>query len=334
MPHKLPKYVKCVRSKDKDYYYFDTGKLRDGKKVYARLPDLRDPKFSGSHAAMMGHRNRGHRAEVMRLPKLIDLFQRSPAYRGLSDSSKRLYDIYLRKLEKLLPTAPVAEITRGDMRKLFDGMADTPGAANAFLSTASALFSWGAGREYLTANPCDGIDQFPSGEHEPWPQHIVDAALISVNAEARLLVHLLLYTGQRIGDVLGMAWNDISGDHIAVRQRKTKKALRIRMHKRLRAELESQKRRGVLICTAENGRPLTDQSARYLLQKFAKALGAHVVPHGLRKNAVNELLAAGCSIAETSAITGQTLRMVEHYAKGRNQETLGDSAVLRWEARS
>ena len=54
----LPKYVKRVRSKGKDYYYFDTGKRVDGKKVYAKLPDLRDMKFGGSYAALMGHRNR------------------------------------------------------------------------------------------------------------------------------------------------------------------------------------------------------------------------------------------------------------------------------------
>jgi integrase len=150
----------------------------------------------------------------------------------------------------------------------------------------------------------------------------------------RLLVHLLLYTGQRLGDVLAMSWTDISGEHVRVRQSKTKKPLTIRMHKALRAQLQARPRSGLLICVNEAGRPLRDQSARYLLQKFAKGLGVHVVPHGLRKNAVNELLAAGCSIAEVSAITGQTLRMVEYYARGRNQEMLGDSAVLRWEARS
>lgn len=44
------------------------------------------------------------------------------------------------------------------------------------------------------------------------------------------------------------------------------------------------------------------------------ALGIKTVPHGLRKNAVNALLEAGCTIAEVSAITGQTHQVVEHYA--------------------
>lgn len=327
----LPKYVKCVRAKGKAYYYFDTGKRVDGKKVYAPLPSPRSPEFGGKYAAYLGHRNRGHRVELTRIPKLIELYQKGPAYRGLSEASKKLYDIYLRRLEKLMPTAPVAEITRGDMRKLFDGMAEKPGAANGFISTASALFTWGQQREYMTANPCEGIELFPNVEHDPWPQHVVDAALSAEDADVCLLVHLLLYTGQRLGDVLAMSWSDITGEHVRVRQSKTNKPLTIRMHKALRAQLQARPRSGVLICVGRSGRPIRDQAARYQLQKFAKALGSHVVPHGLRKNAVNELLAAGCSVAEVAAITGQTLRMVEYYARGRNQQMLGDSAVLRWE---
>jgi hypothetical protein len=55
------------------------------------------------------------------------------------------------------------------------------------------------------------------------------------------------------------------------------------------------------------------------------------VPHGLRKNAVIALLEAGCSSPETAAISGQSLRVVEHYAKERDQSLMADSAVLKWQ---
>jgi hypothetical protein len=57
------------------------------------------------------------------------------------------------------------------------------------------------------------------------------------------------------------------------------------------------------------------------------------VPHGLRKNAVNALLEAECSTAEVSAITGQSLQMIEHYAKHRNTAKLASTAILKFEAR-
>lgn len=331
MPHKLPKYVKRVRSKGKDYFYFDTGKRVDGRRIYSALPDIRSLEFGGSYAAMLGHRNRHGAIEIVRVPKLIDLYQKSPAYRGLSDGSKRIYDIYLRRLEKLLPTAPVAEITRGDMQRLIDGMADTPGAANTFLGACGALFKWGLGREYLRENPCDGIEAFKLGEHAPWPEAVLSAALTSRDDRIRLLAHMLYYTAQRINDVLAMMWSDIDGNRLTIRQRKTKKVYQIPLHSALRTELAKTHRVGLTIITDEKGRPLRAETARRRLKDFVTGYGVDRVPHGLRKNAVNALLEAGCSAAETAAISGQSLQMVEHYAKQRNQEKLADAAILQWE---
>ncbi len=327
----LPKYVKCVRSKGRDYYYFDTGKRVDGKRVYTPLPHLRSPEFGGSYAAMMGHRNRPGPKERLSVPALIDLYERSGAYRALSASSQKLYGIYLRRFEKLMPTAPAAEITAIDMQTLVDKMADTPGAANQFAAVTRTLFSWAAARGYVTSNPCEHIVRNAKGEHAPWPDHILAAALAADDGTVRLLTHLLFYTGQRIGDVLRMTWADIVDGRVKVRQAKTGKLLTIRLHSALATELARHPRATLTICATKAGRPMTDDWARKQLQAFAAKRGAQIVPHGLRKNAVIALLANQCSIAETAAITGQTLQMVEHYAKQRDQVALADSAVLRWE---
>jgi hypothetical protein len=45
---------------------------------------------------------------------------------------------------------------------------------------------------------------------------------------------------------------------------------------------------------------------------------------------VNALLECGCSAAETAAISGQTLQLVEHYAKKRDQRKLASAAILKW----
>ena len=50
------------------------------------------------------------------------------------------------------------------------------------------------------------------------------------------------------------------------------------------------------------------------------------------KNAVNALLEVGCTIAEVSAITGQTHQVVEHYAAKVNRRKLGKAAILKFEA--
>ena len=330
MPLKYPKYVRRKVAKGRDYFYFDTGKVVDGKRVLVALPHIRDPRFGGSYAALMGHRHRPHAGDVLRIPKLVDLYERSPRFRRRSEATKRLYSIYLRKLEALLPTAPVSEITRGDIRKLVDGMADTPGAANAFLKVCGVLFAWAKEGEYIDRNPCDGLAKFEGGEHDPWPDHIVNAALEAEDRTVRLLAHLLLYTAQRIGDVVRMTWQDLANGRVRVVIRKTGRTLNIRQHKRLEAELATRPRDSIVVCTVD-GQPITEAQARYRLQKFTEALGCKTVPHGLRKNAVNALLEAGCTAAETAAVSQQSLAMVEHYAKARDAAKLGDAAILRWE---
>jgi integrase len=325
-----------VRAKGRDYYYFDTGKLVGDKKVWARLPDLRSPDFGGALATMQGHRNRRPNNAGLTIPELVDLYQRSPAYRDLAVSSRYNYDLYLRRLERLLPTAPASLITRGDFRRLFDKMGNTPGAANLFLGTCGALFKWAAANEYIATSPTKGIKPLKMGEHDPWPLPILNAALVTEDERVRLLTHLLYYTALRLNDALSLTWGNIVGNRIVVRPQKTRRhrqELSIPIHRALAAEIARTPKRALAIAVNPNtGRAFGEKVARDLLQDFATGLGASVVPHGLRKNAVNALLEAGCSVAETAAISGQTLQLVEHYAKQRDQSKLADAAVLRWEA--
>lgn len=329
------KFIRKVRAKGRDYFYFNTGRDVNGKTVWKRLPDANDPSFWPTYGALLGHRNR-RPASVLTVPKLIDLYQKSTHYRTkLADGTRSRYDIYLRRFAEMMPTAPAAEITRADMRRLVDGMAETPGAANLFLGTCGALFAWAAKHEYITASPTKGIDLMEMGEHEPWPKHLLEAALGSDDKRVRLLTHLLYFTALRINDALALTWSNIEGDRLVVRPQKARRRrqeLSIRIHRDLRAELETVPRDALVIAiNPATGRKWTDAAARKALQEFATGLGEKVVPHGLRKNAVNALLEVGCSVAETASISGQSLQLVEHYAKRRDQAKLGDAAVLRWE---
>ena len=329
------KYIRKVRAKGKDYYYFNTGREAGGKVVWKRLPDINDLSFWPTYGALLGHRNRKP-VSVLTVPKLIDLYQKSPHYKTkLTAGSRSRYDIYLRRFADLMPTAPAAEITRADMRRLVDSMADTPGAANLFLGTCGALFAWASKHEYIGSSPTKGIELLEMGEHEPWPKPVLDAALATDDARVRLLVHLLYYTALRINDVLSLTWANVEGDRLVVRPQKSarrRQELSIKMHESLRAELATVARDGFVIAiNPVTGLKWTAAAARKALQEFAAKHGAKVVPHGLRKNAVNALLELGCSVAEPASISGQSLQLVEHYAKGRDQARLSDSAVLKWE---
>lgn len=127
-----------------------------------------------------------------------------------------------------------------------------------------------------------------------------------------------------------IAWAIITDDGIPVRQQKTGKEMFIPMLPALRVELGLAPKRALTVLSNRIGRALQPAVFASWVATFARANGVHLVPHGLRKNAVNALLEAGCSTAEVSAITGQSLSIVEHYAKQRNQRRIATTAAAKW----
>jgi integrase len=172
---------------------------------------------------------------------------------------------------------------------------------------------------------------YPVGEHKPWPEHVLNAALESDDQLFRLAVATHYYTGQRTGDCCNMSWNIITADwHIPVVQQKTRTSLEIPVHPKLRAEIEAAPRPALSILSNQKGGRLRPDAFRQWCKDFGETFGIELVPHGLRKNAVNGLLEAGCSTAEVSSITGQSLAKVESYAKHRNQPKIAKVAMGRW----
>jgi integrase len=213
-------------------------------------------------------------------------------------------------------------------------MGSARGAINLRLGVVGALYKWGRKKKVIhpDCEPTKGLEPEKMGEHEPWPDHVLEAALASETARVKLATHLLFYTGQRIGDVCAMRWSDIRDGQIEIKQQKTGREMSIPIHAKLAAILEQTPRRALTIISSHDGNAILPNAIRLELQAFVKAaFKMKIVPHGLRKNAVNAILEAGCSTAETSAVTGQSLQMVEHYAKKRNQKKLASAAILTWE---
>lgn len=329
---KIIQYVKRTKAKGRWYYYFDTGQVDEkGKRVWLRLPDPADRSFGATYAALLGHRSRRENVQTeLTVAKLIDLYQSSAQFEKLKPATQSLYRTYQNHFVDELGAGPAQQIERKDIVLMLDRMASRPGAANMVLKTCSSAYAWARKRGHVTNNPFSDIDPMDLGEHQPWPDHILTAALTCEDDNLRLAVHLLYYTAQRIGDVVAMRWRDIEDDHILVTQEKTGKTLEIPIHAELGKELDRHPRS---LATIIGGEPSKYRIERLRLdiQAFAAGFGAKVVPHGLRKNAVNALLEAGCSVAETAAISGQSLAMVEHYAKRRSQSKLGKSAILKWQ---
>jgi integrase len=338
---KLP-HVHTKRAKGRTYFYFDTGaKSESGGKVLKRLPDIRDPTFARAYQQAQALRTRRVTVEGERtFDWLLRMFERSVEFRALAKNSQTNYSRHLGYASANFRSDegrswPLDLLTAEHVLILRDKFAGTPGKANATVRALGALFKWAskAGRKYMAVNPAAGIELLEGGEHEPWPEHLVEAAL--ADPAMRLPVGLLYYTGQRISDVVKMGRSSIARGILTLTQQKTGITLRIAVHSELAVILAADAPTGaMLFLVNEWGKPLTESGVRQRIQKWAKDRGHHVVPHGLRKNAVNALLEAGCSTAEVSAITGQDLQTIEHYAKQRDKEHLSRAAILKFERRN
>jgi len=324
-------YIKRVKARGKVYEYFVTGKVEGGKPVLRRLPARDDRAFARSYAGMVAARHaREGAVAAVTMRDLSRAYQLSPQFRNRKQRTQTTYLTYLRGIEEEMGDAPVGEIERRDVQALLDKLQDRPGAANMTLAVLRNIFKHALKREWANADPTRDVESAESGDatHEPWPEQLVAAAL--ADPHVSLPVALLYYTAQRIGDVCQMRWADIDEGYLSVTQEKTDKPLEIRVHSALAKILDSQKREAPTIIHFR-GKPMLAPSLRVRLQKWAAKQGIHIVAHGLRKNAVNALLEAGCSVGETSAISGQSLAMVEHYARRRNNRKLGSAAIGRWE---
>ncbi len=328
------KHVHTKRAKGRTYHYFTTGQTTPaGKPILKRLPDPSDPTFGRALADCQRARTMRAKVETeLTVARLIGLYERGDHYRTkLAEASRRSYATYLAVIRDQIGPAPADAIERKHAMLLLDKLAAKPAAANMTVRTLGALYKWGRSRGHVVSNPTRDVEYLPEGEYAPWPEHVLHAALAADDPLVRRATALLYYTAQRLGDVLAMRWGDIRGDRIELRQQKTGKALSIRLHADLARELAETPRTGLTILSRPDARAYTLDAIRRVLQTFAANQGAAVVPHGLRKNAVNALLEAGCSAAEAAAISGQSLQMVEHYAKQRSTTRLGDSAILKWE---
>jgi integrase len=332
MANKFPRldHVKYVRSKGKVYAYFDTGEKKGGKPIRAPLPPPSDPSFFDVYAKMKAARSKRAKTEYT-IANLARDYEKSREYAARAANTRNVYSKTLIRVVDLLGEATVNELSRGDIQLVLDKEEMGPGAHNMFVAVIGVLYKWARGREKTTNEPTKGIVLIKGAEHEPWPEHILDAALVTDDDRIRLATSLLYFTGQRIGDVLKMRWSDVRDGVVHVVQQKTGKELWIPLLAELAAELAKTPKRGMTIMADEKGRPFRIDRIRKALQAFTADMGQKTVPHGLRKNAVIALLEAGCSVAEVASITGQSYKIVEHYAKRINQRRMAKAAIIKLE---
>ena len=103
----------------------------------------------------------------------------------------------------------------------------------------------------LGVNPASDIRRLHGDPkaYEPWPADVIAKFKdhVRTNPIAHMALLLLLFTGQRVGDVAAMKWSQYDGKGIGVRQQKTRALLWIPCHTVLKAALDAAPRHSEFI---------------------------------------------------------------------------------------
>lgn len=303
-----------------------------------RLPGHRDATFwDAAEKAIKAVIRRRHE-DVKDFTALIDGFAESERWTALSASTQRGYRAYGKMVKEAWGYDLPASLTTIDAQEAIDVLGDRPATANQFRAYLSRLMAWGIPRGFCTFNPVASTEKIPGGEPwKPWPDWAFETMIEHAPFNMLLPAVSAFFTGQRQGDVLKMVRP--RGNLIEVRAQKTKTTVWIPIHSEYQRWIDKADdadaiqlhigARGLPYKTADGFR--TEWSKMMKKAEFARFPKERIVFHGLRKNAVINLLEVGCTEAEVGAIVNMSEQMVRHYGRDVSLRQLARNGMKRLE---
>jgi integrase len=157
-----------------------------------------------------------------------------------------------------------------------------------------------------------------------------------IGSKARLALALLLYSGQRRGDVVRMGRQHIKHGMLSVAQEKTCAALEIPVHASLRSIIDATPSDHLTFLTTMTGKPFSPTHFSHWFREQCDAAGlTNCSAHGLRKAAARRLAEAGCTAHEIASITGHaSLKEIARYTAAADQKRLAAAAMEKVKART
>jgi integrase len=231
-------------------------------------------------------------------------------------------------------------LTREHMQTIINTKATTPFAQRNFLNTVRVMFQWARKEGRIPDDPTLGVtrEKVKTSGYPTWSEAQIERfeAAHPVGTKARLAFALLLYTGQRRGDVVKLGRQDIDRDLIFIDQSKTaggdEAHLEIPLHPKLRAVIDATPTVGVkTFLVTHFGKPYTSPGFGNWFRELCDAAGCHgLSAHGLRKATARRLAEIGCTANQIAAITGHaTLSEVQRYTKAADRKRMAREAMTK-----
>jgi integrase len=327
----------------KYYYAWRGGPLLKAEDGTPLAPN--DPQFAVAYAAAHAERKKPATGTMF---SLIAAYRASTEFTGRAESTQRDYRRYLKMIEEEFGTMPLTVVqdrrARGKFKEWRDGMAANPRKADYAWTVLARVLAVAKDRGLIAVNVCERGGRLYKADRAEiiWLKKHIDAFCSVASPELGLALLMALWTGQRQGTLLNIAWSQYDGTHIRLqpnkqRHGKKKKRIVIPVGGPLKAVLDTRrpdKAEGTILRNTF-GKTWTGDGFRASWgTAFDRAkLGDEDLHfHDLRGTAVTRLALSGCTVAQIAAITGHSPRDVDeilkaHYLGG--QAELADQAIVK-----
>jgi hypothetical protein len=296
------------------------------------------PAASKAHQAAMRRLHHGAKD----FTALVDAFEQHETFTTLAASTQRGYKASAAMVKEIWAFDLPSMLTTVDAQTAIDSLGETPATANQFRAYLSRLMAWGIPRGYCMSNPVEFTEKIPGGEPwKPWPDWAWE--ILVEHAPINLLLPAIsaLFTGQRQGDVLRMLRPRASDSVIEVRAQKTKNTVWVPIHRTYRSWVDRapagnalQLHLGIKGLPYETADGFRSEWQRLMDTEPFKPFREHrLVFHGIRKNAVINLLEVGCTPNQVGAICNMSEEMVQHYGREVNVRVLARDGMKLLESR-
>lgn len=326
---RLPKGVHKVRSRGKEYFYYQAGRGSGFQGERIRLPnDPHAPEFWNAIRQAQGICGPVSGGTI---DALIDAYLCSAKFELLTKESQYRYKRSLQIARDAWGSLSKDQLRPSHIRAVMDGFSRFPAKANSFYGTIQAISKWAIANDLLTNPLTTSVERYKSNTgHKPWTDEQIASASKQLKGTIRRGVMLYIYTGQRGSDIVRLGWSDIDEGGFALKQQKTGREVWCPIVPELASEMRTWKKAPGAFIKQSNGRAYSRKlfSMHFKSEREKYSILKSVTLHGLRCTAVVRLRRAGLSIPQIQDIVGMSLPMIERYCRFADKKAGGKAALI------
>lgn len=320
-------------------YYFRRGQ---GERI--PLPGLPDsPEFAEAYYAALGSPAKEigeNRSPLGSLSAAIASYYGDHSFLALAPITQKNRRAILERFRTAHGSHPLRELSQKHMMAILGKL--LPFAQHGYLKAVRHLMQYAVRAGLRDDDPTQGITQARSAKtktdgrergYHTWSEDEIAQfeSVHPIGSRPRLAMALLLYTGQRRGDVVRMGPQHFKGGKFTIRQQKTGQPMDVPVHPELARVIAASECGDLAFLVTQFGKSYAPAGFGNAFRDWCNEAGLpHCSAHGLRKSICRRLAEAGCTAPQIAAISGhRSLKEVQRYIDAADRSRLAEAGMAR-----